>query len=102
LNNPTGAAQLSCRSQRIAADPRPCARSQIDFLRHELAVVFVDREMFELVVVIDGRQRDILNIVGASRAAGGFAGGLNRRQKQGYENADDRNDDQQLNQRKTV
>ena len=47
-------------------------------------------------------QADLLEIVQALRAAGALAGGLNRRQQQRHQHADDRDHDQQLDQRKAA
>lgn len=48
------------------------------------------------VMVLVQRQTHLAKIVGALDAPGGFAGCLYRRQEQSYQNADDRDDDQQL------
>ena len=45
---------------------------------------------------------EILEIVGASRSPSRLARGLDRRQQQRHEDADDRNHDQQLDQRETA
>ena len=47
-------------------------------------------------------ERDLLDLVGASRAAGRFARRLDRGQQEGHEDPDDRNDDQQFDERKTA
>jgi hypothetical protein len=48
-------------------------------------------------VVIVKRQSDLLQVVGALGSPGGFAGRLHRGKQQGDQNADNRDDDQQLN-----
>jgi len=57
---------------------------------------------FLCVDAVMHREHDLLHLVGALRAACGLASGLNRRQQQGHQNPDDGNDDQQLDQSKTV
>jgi hypothetical protein len=47
-------------------------------------------------------QADLLEIVAALRPPGRFAGGLHGRQQQTNQDADDRDHDQQLDQRKTA
>jgi len=49
-------------------------------------------------VVVHG-QPELLQVVGALNAAGGFPRRLNGRQQQGDQNGDDRNDDKQLDER---
>ncbi len=53
-----------------------------------------------VVIVLDG-QPELLQVVRALHAAGGFASGLNRREKQTDQNADDRDNDQQLDEGET-
>ena len=48
------------------------------------------------VVEADG---DLLQVIAALGLMRGFAGGLNGRQQQCYEDSDDRDDDQELNER---
>ena len=50
-------------------------------------------------MVVVERQPDLLQVVGAVQAAGGFAGRLHRRQQQPDQNADDRDDHEQFDQR---
>ena len=61
-----------------------------------------ERKMLVRVVEILDCETNVLEIVLALRAPGCFASGLNRRQEKGNENADDRNYDQQLDERKTT
>ncbi len=51
------------------------------------------------LMVLQG-ESDLLEIVGASGAAGGFASGLDGGQQQRDQDADDRDDDQELDERK--
>jgi hypothetical protein len=51
-------------------------------------------------VVVEG-QGELLHLVRALAPPGGFPGSLHRRQQQRDQNPNDRNDDQQLHQRKT-
>jgi hypothetical protein len=51
--------------------------------------------------MIQNCETDLLEMVFALGAAGGFAGGLNRRQQQRDQDADDRNHDQELDERET-
>ena len=52
------------------------------------------------VVKVLAAEGDLLDVVGALRAAGGFAGGLHGGQEQRDEHADDGDDDEQLDERK--
>jgi hypothetical protein len=52
------------------------------------------------VVIILNAQTILLEVVAALHSAGGFAGGLHGRQEEGDQDADDRDHDQQLDQRK--
>ena len=58
--------------------------------------------MLELVVVVDGRQREILDVIGTARSPRRLAGSLNRRQEQRHEYANNRDDDQQLDKCETM
>jgi hypothetical protein len=51
------------------------------------------------IVIAVQRERQILEVVLALRAAGRFAGGLDGRQQQCDEDANDRDDDQELDER---
>jgi hypothetical protein len=52
--------------------------------------------------VIQNTQANLFHVVAALRATSGFAGSLNRWQQQRHENAYDRNNHQQLDQRKAA
>ena len=56
-------------------------------------------ELVHIVMILE-RDANLLQIVHALRSSGRLAGGLDRRKKQGDQDADDRNHDQQLDQRK--
>jgi hypothetical protein len=59
------------------------------------------REKLIDVGVVMGGQADLLQIVAALTPAGGFARRLNGRQQEGDQHGDNRDDDQELDQRKT-
>jgi hypothetical protein len=58
------------------------------------------RQRFAHVVIVLHGQADLLEVVGALGTPGRFAGGLHGRQEQRDQDADNRNHDQQLDQRK--
>jgi hypothetical protein len=53
-----------------------------------------DWQMLFCVVDVNTRQADVVEVIATAHPAGGFAGGLHRRQQQGHEDADDRDDDE--------
>jgi hypothetical protein len=53
--------------------------------------------MLHHVVMIEHRQPKILEVIGAAGSPRRFPGGLNRWQQEGDQYADDRDDNQQLN-----
>ena len=57
------------------------------------------RQVFVGHVEIVNGQRELPHLVGALHAAGRFAGGLNRRQQERDQDADDRDHDQELDER---
>jgi hypothetical protein len=57
------------------------------------------KNLMHIVIVVQ-RHAELLEVVLAARAAGRFAGGLNRRQQQANQNANDGDHDQQFDQRK--
>ena len=63
-------------------------------------VAMAGRKLLVRVVVHVQPQAQLLEVVAALGPAGGFTGSLHRRQKQGDENADDRDDHQELDQGK--
>ena len=60
-----------------------------------------DRQPAVKGVIIVGRQPDLLHVIGAGEAHDGDAHALNRRQGEGGEDADDRENDEKLNQGET-
>lgn len=62
-------------------------------------VVAAGRHRAVHVMVVMDRQSILLQVVRAAAAAGSFASRLNRRQEQGDQHSDDRNDHQELNER---
>jgi hypothetical protein len=62
---------------------------------------YIDRQVLECVVVHLLGKSELPHVVDALRAASGFAGGLNCRQQQGDQDANDRDDDEQFDERKT-
>jgi len=52
-----------------------------------------------VVVTVEG-ESDLLHVIATAHAAAGFASGLNSGQQQCYKNANNRDYDQQLNERK--
>jgi hypothetical protein len=52
-------------------------------------------------MMIETSQRELLEVIDTLLPPRRFARGLNRRQEQRHQNADDRDHDQQFNQRKT-
>ena len=57
------------------------------------------RQCVAAALVVEDPQADLLEVVLALRRAGRFACGLHRREKQRDQNADDRDDHQQFNER---
>ena len=51
------------------------------------------------MIIVD-RQADLFQVIAALREAGRFAGGLYGRQQKGNQNADDRDNDKQFDERK--
>ena len=62
----------------------------------------VDRKRQLRVVIVVQREPHLPQIVRALRPAGRLAGGLNRRQQQRHQHADNRDHDEQFDERKAV
>ena len=65
-----------------------------------LTVIEIHRKALPLILEVKHRQRQIVQIVRALGAAGRFPRRLDRRQQQGNQDADDRDDYQQFDERK--
>jgi hypothetical protein len=70
--------------------------------RTEAGKIFTYRKVLGLVRKVKHRQGEILEIVRATRPSGGLAGGLDRRQQQRHQYADDRDHYQQFDKRETM